>query len=147
MKKKSNPNPRVGSFNQHNADNNKGEFKVIDMSSGVVVIQQRFMNVKASDNVIGLIGICRAWQYCIEHNYIGPVYSSNFTTFNWAIKQRYKTKVTSSRITKLLEENLPTLSLHDFGDVITFWPPEYGCMRDAINSIRNKAAMLEDRLP
>ena len=135
MKKNEIPTSGLAISTSYRADKSEGEFLIRDISNGDVLIHERFSNIKTSDNVLGLIGICRACQYSVEQDFIGKVYTRNMASFNWAINKRYKTKVSSAKITKLLEDNMPTLSLHDFEDVIALWNPNWGNMSYVLNSI------------
>lgn len=129
------PTSGLAILTRYIADKSEGQFLLCDISDGNIFIDEKFLNIKISDNVLGLIGICRACQYCVEKDFIGKVYSCNQTSFEWAIKKRHRSRISSPKVIRLLNDNLPTLSLYDFEDVIALWDPAWGDMRHALNII------------
>lgn len=117
-----------------------GEFEVIDIQNGQRVARRFFRNATTSDNMITLLGICKACQFWIENNYTEKIYCTNEVAYVWARNKRFKTKVSSPGMIKLVKESLAILIMNDFSEVITLWKPDWGNMRDFLDN-------LDDGLP
>lgn len=126
------PRPTQGwlvstSYNTHKR---AGEFKIIDIDTGQFIAKGRFKNVLTSDNIIGLIAICRACQYKIEYGYTEKIYCANQVACHWAIKKTFNTSISSPDIITLVTELLETLNEYDFTKAIIPWNHKWGRMKD-----------------
>lgn len=124
------PEKGLAVFSSYNIHTKRGKFFIIDLKTGYSIAEKYFHNAITSENIISLLGICRACQFSIENNYIEKVYITNSVSYTWARNKRFKTKVSSRGMTKLMKENLEILSMHDFTEVITMWDSNWGNMRD-----------------
>lgn len=118
----------VTSYNPHTRN---GFYEIFDLESKEHIIpREEFKNVLTSDNTIGILGICRACQICIDHNYSGKIYCSNQTAFGWAKSKKVKTKISERSIRELVKQKMDVLFTQDFSGVISFWKLEWGSLRE-----------------
>lgn len=133
MKQKSIPAKGLVVFSSYKMYTRRGEFTVIDIETGQLVAWRKFRNAITSDNVIAVLSICAACQFCLDNKYVQKIYCTSEVAYKWAKDKQVKTKSSSPGMIKLVEEKLKVVDFLDFPKSVELWNPDWGNMKDYLD--------------
>jgi hypothetical protein len=111
-----------------------GHFEIFDLDAAQVICYETLPCITASDNLLGLIAVCRACHLSVVHNYHGEIYVSNSIVFNWVTTKRFQTKFENELVNKMLKEQLPHLYQH--AGTFKCWDRGWWKMKDWIRQLK-----------
>lgn len=131
--KNSVPTEGLAILTNYNPYNHSGWIQIVELESGKIILAEEYWNFKSNDNALGLVAVSKACLHCESNNYSNKIYCSNAVSYKWAIEKRFNTKTSSPNVLKLLEVYIWLLEERDFSNVISFWQPHWGNLREHVS--------------
>lgn len=112
-----------------------GLFLVSNLGIGEFVAAEIYRDERTSNNTIALLGIIAACKYCIRYKNFIKIYTSNETSYNWALEKKFNPNESSPEINSIVQERLQILSKYDFSEKIVLIDKSYEILTPDITDL------------